>query len=78
MTGEPTFTCPITVDGHRCSAKIPAKHWVCRKCWLLMPAPFRCNANRYRRGTEEYDAMIRRANTLLAKDYTDLEPPWRR
>ena len=75
---ELAFTCPIAVDGQVCGALIPARHWACRKHWLSMPTPFRCNANRYRRGTREFDSMIERANQLLANDYSDLEPPWRR
>ena len=72
------YSCPISVDGERCGVSIPTKHWACRNHWLLFPAPFRCNANRYRRGTPQWDAMIERANKLLANDYSDLEPPWRR
>lgn len=78
VTG-PVYTCPIEADGKVCGAPILEHHWACRRCWLMLPRPFLCNANRYRRGTPEYGAMIERANNLLSGDDSDdLKPPWRR
>ncbi|HKU43183.1 MAG TPA: hypothetical protein VJR89_33715 [Polyangiales bacterium] len=74
---EPEFTCPIVDDGRRCGRPISEHHWACRSCWLRFPRRFLCRANVYRRGTPEYDAMIMRANKLLAADYDELNPPWR-
>ena len=75
---EARYTCPIAVGGECCGVELAAHHWACREHWLLFPVRFRNNANRYRRGTPEYTAMIERAKALLANDYSDLEPPWRR
>jgi hypothetical protein len=76
---EPAFRCPIVADGERCDVAIPAKHWACRRHWLLFPVRFRNNANRYTPRTPEWHAMIERANTLLSSDDSDdLRPPWRR
>jgi hypothetical protein len=41
---EPAFTCPIVADGKRCDVAISAKHWACRRHWLLFPVRFRNNA----------------------------------
>lgn len=76
--GAVTSMCPIVLDGQLCGVPITQRHWACREHWLLFPAPFRCNANRYRRGTPEFAAMIKRANKLLANDYSEIEPPWSR
>ncbi|HKU42721.1 MAG TPA: hypothetical protein VJR89_31395, partial [Polyangiales bacterium] len=59
--------CPIVLGGGKCGVEISARHWACRDHWLQTPPAFRCNANRYRRGTPQFEAMIERANKLLAE-----------